>query len=236
MKVVICNEFADDAEAIKEYLKASPILKDGKFVTYSSGEKLINDIIQGESFDLAFLDADTTSSDTLDAAAELQRKFESFMVMFIAANANNASLASDSEKFPDFYKFFLNNEGAQRIIDNLRMYYKKARATHAIRLRSGSRIVRINDILYVERCQKHVVYHTVKEVFETAETLTQVFEVLKDYGFHRVHQGFIVNFDKVSCFDKNGMLFQNGYSVPVSKNKRLEVVEAYCQYTDDNCN
>ena len=67
---------------------------------------------------------------------------------------------------------------------------------------------------------------------DTIGTLSETYELLKDYGFFQVHQGYLVNFEKIKCFGKNNIVLDNDSTVMMSVRKKKETLIAYSQYLE----
>ena len=101
-----------------------------------------------------------------------------------------------------------------------------------IKIKIQNRVIQlpISEILYIEYCQKHVLYHTENRVIETVGRFCDVLDELVNYGFYQVHQGYIVNFAKVRDFSGYSVILNNGKSVMISVRKKSEVLLAYANY------
>ena len=66
----------------------------------------------------------------------------------------------------------------------------------------------------------------------TVMKLSDAYEALRDLGFCRVHQGFIVNMDKIKTIGKDCVLLTDGRSVMMSVRKKPEVSLAYMKYVE----
>ena len=65
-------------------------------------------------------------------------------------------------------------------------------------------------------------------------TLEKAYEELKSFDFCKVHQGYIVNMEKVVMFGKEDVCLDNGEKVSVSLRKRSDAVKAYAKYLERN--
>lgn len=94
-------------------------------------------------------------------------------------------------------------------------------------------IVNLNDIIRCESDSNNTMFHLQdgRKIFVT-KTLKYFADLLKPYGFLRVHQSHLVNLQCISAFIKTDggyLMLKNGKSVPVSVRKKSEVIEVLDQ-------
>ncbi|WP_456441990.1 LytR/AlgR family response regulator transcription factor [Psychroserpens sp.] len=94
-------------------------------------------------------------------------------------------------------------------------------------------IVNLDDIIRCESDSNNTMFHLQdgRKVFVT-KTLKYFADMLKPYGFLRVHQSHLVNLQCISAFIKTDggyLMLKNGKSVPVSVRKKSEVIEVLDQ-------
>ena len=94
-------------------------------------------------------------------------------------------------------------------------------------------IVNLEDIVRCESDSNNTMFflNDGKKVFVT-KTLKYFSDMLKPYGFLRVHQSHLVNLQCISAFIKTDggyLMLKNGENVPVSVRKKAEVIEVLDQ-------
>lgn len=94
-------------------------------------------------------------------------------------------------------------------------------------------IVNLEDIIRCESDSNNTMFHLQdgRKIFVT-KTLKYFADLLKPYGFLRVHQSHLVNLHCISAFIKTDggyLMLKNGKSVPVSVRKKSEVIEVLDQ-------
>jgi DNA-binding LytR/AlgR family response regulator len=62
--------------------------------------------------------------------------------------------------------------------------------------------------------------------------MSETYNLLQKHGFHQVHQGYIVNFEKVKCFTPTSLLLDNDSVVMISVRKRRETMLAYSRFLE----
>lgn len=90
-------------------------------------------------------------------------------------------------------------------------------------------IVNLDDIIRCESDSNNTMFHLKdkRKIFVT-KTLKYFSDMLKPYGYLRVHQSHLVNLQYISAFIKTDggyLMLNNGENVPVSVRKKAEVIE-----------
>ncbi len=90
-------------------------------------------------------------------------------------------------------------------------------------------IVNLDDIVRCESDSNNTMFHLQdgRKIFVT-KTLKYFADLLKPYGFLRVHQSHLVNLQCISAFIKTDggyLMLKNGENIPVSVRKKSEVIE-----------
>ena len=90
-------------------------------------------------------------------------------------------------------------------------------------------IVNLDDIVRCESDSNNTIFYLKEQrkIFVT-KTLKYFSDLLKNYGFLRVHQSHLVNLQCISAYIKTDggyLMLKNGENVPVSVRKKSEVIE-----------
>jgi hypothetical protein len=113
-------------------------------------------------------------------------------------------------------------------------YYRRAKATqsqpHTDRLivqsGRGSRVLRLEDIDYLEAARNYVAVHAGDSEYIVRDTMTNLLRKLSTGPFERTHRSFIVNIDKIREIrtEESGqrIILTSGKEVPLSRGYRDE--------------
>ncbi len=232
MKIAICDDSIEDVIKVQALLKAHNAFADSEIDTYTSSKDVLDDINKGKKIDIAFLDVDMPYMNGLELGKELRKTQEKLIIVFVSAYSRYAVRAFDCEAFSYLMKPIDNENEATSVLDRLYEKYVKQTRFHTVRINTEYRRLSIPDIRYVECCNKHIIYHMEDGICETTERLSDVYDVLKDYGFYQAHQGYIINFDKISRFVKYSVILDDGKELPVSMRRKTDMMLAYSKYAE----
>ena len=96
--------------------------------------------------------------------------------------------------------------------------------------KNGSHRVRIKDILYFESSAHNFIIVTVNERYEFRAGLSDIMSELSGYGFIQVHRSYIVNYDRIRTIKYEELIMENGYAIPISRNKRKEIRDTLIKF------
>ena len=89
--------------------------------------------------------------------------------------------------------------------------------------------INISQIYYVEVINRKIYVHTKNETIEYYGKLEQVQKQL-DERFIKCHRSYIINMDYFYQYQNNIITLQNGQTVPVSRLRQKELLDAMLQY------
>lgn len=98
----------------------------------------------------------------------------------------------------------------------------------------AERVVRPQEILYVESDLRLVRVHLRGEVLEAYGKLSEVAQILPD-RFVRCHQSFLVNLDYVAGLEAAALRLVDGSELPVSRRNRAAVRDALFAHVRSGC-
>lgn len=232
MKIAICDDCLSDAENINSLLCSHNKYKSSDIDIYTESRELLIASKGGKKYDIAFLDVDMPSMNGLELGNELRQANRAMLIVFVSAYSKYAVRAFDCEAFSYLIKPVENNNQTFSVLERLFEKYTKHTCYHTIRINTEYKRILIYDIRYVEYYNKHVIYHMEKGSYETKESLQEVYAILKDYGFYQIHQGYLVNFDKIAEFSKYDVILDDGKILPMSMRRKTDVMLAYSDYAE----
>jgi len=100
-------------------------------------------------------------------------------------------------------------------------------------IKSEYKIVRIRfeDIRFIESMREYVRIHLVNEKpVMTLTSMKKMEETLPEEDFMRVHRSYIVNLNKITTIERNRIIFDDKYRIPVSEQYK----ERFQEYLNNN--
>lgn len=233
MKIAICDDNESDVLRTKTLLSDHPFIKHSIIDTYTSGSELLETIQNSKKYDAFFLDIDMPGINGLELGKKLKELLPKSYIVFITSYPQYSIDAFDCEAFHYLLKP-INIEKAISILTRLVKKYQSENRYYIIKVKNENYRIPIKDIYYIECCRKHIIYHLKDKTYETIGRISKVHLDLESYGFVQIHQGYIVNMDKISQFDKYWVILSNGQKVMISVRRKSDVLLTYAKYIGAN--
>ena len=92
-------------------------------------------------------------------------------------------------------------------------------------VKTDKQLVKLNieEILYIEGMQNYIIFHTSKEKVMALVPLKNIFELLSDKDFIKIHKSFVVAKNKVASIVGNQVSIE-GKLLPISTRMKKEVL------------
>lgn len=226
MRIAVCDDSHEDAAFLCE------LSKDHTVSVYNDGLKLLSVISEeGKSFDLIFLDVDMPGMNGIDTAKAVRAYDKNVIIVFVTSYSQYALDAFDCEAFHYLVKP-VSNRKITELITRVEEKLGRSLVYHSIKLKGKTIRLPVSDIFYVECLRKHVIYHTEDRSYDTIGNISDAYRSLCEYNFIQIHQGYIVNMEKIADFDDKFVILDNGKKVEMSVRKRKETLLRYAEFLE----
>lgn len=233
MRIAICDddeqELARLSALITEYQMSREVSLDCRL--FHNGTELLCDV-KGGDYDLVLLDVLMPGVNGIQAAQELRELDKNVKLIFISASPEFA-LESYSV---DAYHYLLKPADADtffalldRVVSEL-----SSQEEQGFVLKSRRGILRVSyaNLEYVEVINKTVSFHLVDgTIHETAAALADMEgKLLARPEFLKPHRSYLINLSHVRAVGANCIVTKRGSSIPVSRQRRSQVQDAYMHF------
>ncbi len=211
MNIFICDDERKMADLINDYI----IDKYGSNTkVFYSGDELWR-CLCNESCDVVFLDIDMPDMNGLDIASKMSELPCSPLLIFVTSHDE---LVYDSLKFHPFgfvRKNYLKEELNEILDDCIRTVSVKR--DFSFTTPAGNMRIPLKDILYFESEGNYLKLISTIEKYRFRSTLYAVENAVKEFGFVRVHKGYLVNQIAVKLLGKDELVLVNDERIPIGK-------------------
>ena len=230
VKLAVCDDSSLDINKLISCLESCRFSEAIQITKFQSGELLVSAHKQNP-FQIVLLDVDMPNLNGITVGKMLRKYDEKVLIIFTTSYPQYAIEAYDCEAFHYLLKP-ISTQKLETVIN--RAIHKCCLNKKYIKIKIQNKVIQlpIREILYIEYCRKHILYHTENRVIETVGRFCDVLDELIKYGFYQVHQGYIVNFAKVQDFCGYSVILNNGQSVMISVRKKSAVLLAYANYVE----
>lgn len=223
--VIIVEDEPLAAEGLKSYVREIDFLN---LLATCENALQANKVIGQYQPDLMFLDIQMPKLTGIDFLKTLKKPP---LVIFTTAYPNYALQGYELDvvdylvKPYPFDRFVKAVNKAKELWEFKRMGEGKVDSRDHLFLKTDQKFERVNfeDILWLEAMENYVRVVSKDGKLLTLMTLSNMESLLPDQ-FMRVHKTYIVNLNKVQAIE-GGMLHIGGHKIPVSRQKRKEVMD-----------
>lgn len=233
MRIAVCDddeqEISRVGKLLAEYQISREELIDCHYFTNST-DFLCE--LKGGEYDLVLLDVLMPGTGGIQVAQELRELDKNVRLIFVSASPE---FAVESYSVGAYYYLLkpIDADAFFTLLDKIGGELS-AQAEQGFILKSRDGVVRIAfaRLVYVEVMNKTVFFHLADgSVRETTAALADVEEkLLSRPEFLKTHRSYLVNLNYVQAIDINCVMMKNGHSVPVSRQRRSQVQDAYMQF------
>lgn len=232
-RVAIVEDSAKSAEKLKRYLKRFSQERNMplKYSAFMDGMEFISDY--KADFDVVLMDIEMPHMDGMEAARRLREIDEEVCLIFVT-NLAHYAIEGYEVRAMDFLVKPVE-------YDNFSLKLQKALASRSrmqkkeIVLNSGSGIrrIRLDEIHYIEVMDHNLIYHTTGGDFGERGSIREKEESLKDFGFARASNSFLVNLHYATVFS-GGDVTVAGARIPVGRTKKKDFLKRLTEYLGDS--
>lgn len=91
--------------------------------------------------------------------------------------------------------------------------------------------LRMQDILYIEKCDKNLIFHTLRGEFKERQTMAQAEAYFARFDFVRIHSGYLINADHVTARSMETVTLRHELQLPIARSRRTAVSDWFQSYT-----
>lgn len=219
MNILICDDEAQYIEDIEKNVKYYFMNKfqDVHFDCFDDAKDIMSN--PPEKYDIAFLDIEMGEFNGITVARKLKSKNSRLVIFFITAYNNYLDDAMDLNAFRflskplDVKRLFTGLEKALELIDNTVIEFM---------LKESGEINKIvaSDIIYIEIIGHYTKVVSTKGEFISNNSIRYWLENLISTYFFHVHKSFIINTNYITKYNKDSVVLNNKYYVPIAYRKR----------------
>lgn len=233
MHIAICEDVRSEQIKLYNRLKQTELFSNTncEFSFFNKGDDLIKDYEEGKRYDLIFLDVDMPGFNGIETGKLINSFANETIIIFFTNYEQYALDAFDCNAF----HYLLKNASEEKFNSVICKAIEKHKLYHhymIIKTKNGTYKLNASDIYYIECVQKHLYFHMKDNYYITTQKLYEVYGLLSSAGFYQVHQGYIVNFDKIKSIKYSEITLDNDKKVAISVRRYSEVVKAYNEYIE----
>ncbi|MBR3825577.1 MAG: response regulator transcription factor [Lachnospiraceae bacterium] len=193
---------------------------------FSSGDVLLKSDVT--TYDLVILDIYMGGLNGIDTAKELLHIHPKGKIIFCSSSNEFAEESYDVEAFRYLVKP-LSTEKLHQCLDRFFRLCKDKKVLE-YKYQRTVRSMLLKDVIWIEAAGRHSIIHTEKEQIETNTSLAEFAEKLMSADFVKPIRYALVSLKEVTEVTADTLVLTGGTKIPVSREKRKEIQEAFMQF------
>lgn len=222
--IAIVEDDEKYVDELKAFLKRyADTFKTEFFIkSYSDGEQFITNF--KSDYDIIFMDIQMPYLNGFDAAKKL-REFDPAVTLVFITNLVQYAVKGYSVDASDFFVKPVNYFEFEAVLSKLlKRIEKNKNSLITLHTAFGSVRVDLNDIMFVEVSNHHIIYHLSDKNIDIWGSLTEHEKLLPKDSFVRCSSSFIINLKYVEAFELNTIKIGTNY-IPISRSRKKEVIK-----------
>ena len=233
IKIAIVEDDITYSEQLKEYLRRYEAdFSDTFDVTcYFDGDEIVEDY--HSQFDIILMDVEMRFMDGMSAAEEIRKLDKEVVIIFITNMPQYAIRGYAVEALDYILKpvsYFAFSQRLSRAISRMK---KREEKSVIIPVKGGTVRLAAGSIYYIESQGHDIIYHTSSGDYISSGTMRDSENALKELHFFRGSKWYLINLQQVEGLGDGCAKLKMGKSVPLSRGRKKEFMEALAQYWDE---
>lgn len=227
MRIAVCDDEAEYCNQIQTMIEKIYHSLDLIVDTYQTGQDLLRWFPE-RKYDLIFLDIEMPGIDGISLARRLRERKEELRLVFLTSHVEYALKGYEVQAL----RYLTKPVQEDKLEEVLSYVMKQMQGQRIIWLKTngGEERVSVSDILYLEAQDQNILILTAEQSYTVRYNLRDFERELREYGFFRIHRGYLVSLGKISAVRKNEVTLDGGTVLPLSRTKEKPLKEALYQY------
>lgn len=235
ISIAMCDDEKIFLNTLKEYYETYKTKKhiDLQLTQFSCGEDLISNYRL--DFNIIFLDISMTGMDGISTAKKIREFDPKVIIIFLTSLIKYGLVGYSLGAFNyiikpiSYKKFEAEMDKAVAACQDLERHYVTLKNTE------GFFKLYVNDIKYIDTYNRRTMVHTKNKDIICFYNMRELENKLELFGFIRCHSGYIVSVNYIESVEKLTITLTTGERIPISQQKRKEVMKSIATYFGEEC-
>ena len=228
MKIAVCDDEHKDIERLKDLIERYDEDNHIGFTIYEycSATDLLRAVRAGSDFDMIFLDINMDDMDGLTLAKKIREKQDDVPIILVTAFMNYALDGYKVRASRFLIKDDLDKTFTECMDDICREVYRKSK-TVILPCVEGNIRLKVSEILLIETDEHKNIIKLKDQTYQIYEKISTLEDMLKGYGFLRIHKSFLVNMEHIRSINNYILTMNDGKQLSVPKARYRQVRQEY---------
>lgn len=231
MRIAILEDNPLNAEVLQNYLIqfAQEEHVSINYTHFSNGQEFLNQV--HTNWDLILLDIEMPFINGMEVAKEI-RKFDSNVLIIFITQLTQYAIEGYSVQALDYILKPINYYAlAMKLKQVMQILISRQSQFLIVSNQHGKIKLNLDQLRYVEVYDHTLSYHTLSDTFTSTSfrSLNKLAEVINSTNFSRCHQGYLVNLQYVTSYNKS-FVFLDSDQLPISRTYYKPFLESLLTY------
>ena len=226
IRIAVCDSDKSWRDLIAKMITKSSEPSDVNIDVYETGTELLLSYKEKKNYDLLFLETAFDDIDVVELLNQIKEIGRLPVLFFVTNSFEHLQFAFKIRAFQSFLKDS-DEEKIQDEIKRVLMILKREDRKITVKSNQNEYELKIDKIIYVETEAHHICVHVNNVILPCSGSLSSMYEKLKNYGFIKCSQSYIVNYKHIKKIKKDEILLANGEVIYVSRGNKKEFVMRY---------
>jgi DNA-binding LytR/AlgR family response regulator len=206
---------------------------DVAFDFFMSGEEFLPMMEQHFHCDIIFLDIEMPGMDGIEVCRKIREISPDALVVFISNKESLVFQTFEVQPFRFIRKSELDEMVFSLVDSILAELQRRQQKIIKIEEASGGDVYSfdVRKILYIEAQRKDCAIVTEDGLTTLRSKLMTLEDMLAGQDFIKIHRSFLVNLSCITKIQKDSVLLKNGHELPLSRNMRDQVKQAFLNHS-----
>lgn len=226
MRIGICDDEKDAVLAAEKIIKSMKLPgQQIALISFKNSDSIVEDIL-AERLDAMLLDIDMPGKSGIEIGDAIAAKNQELNLIFLTNRADMVFRAIYCHPYRFIRKSHMETE-LPEALESVVQKLANEQFLFEFQNKNESLKVKIKDILYIDSDRHYIQIHEEDKVHRVRRKLSAYEERLKEYGFIRIHVGYLVNVRFICRMTADSAELDNGKILPVSKKYSESAREGY---------
>ena len=191
-----------------------------KIYEFSSGEELLSNY--PKDLDILIMDIQMKIINGMDTARKIREFDQDLEIIFMTSFSEFMQEGYEVKAYRYILKPISERKISRNILPCINEIMKKKNNYLTINVKNYVDRIKIDSIVYIETDRPNILIYTNDNKYTTKMSISKIDKILREHGFFRCHNSYIVNLKLVESMNSNTLKIGEKY-IPISKYRVKEL-------------
>ena len=191
-----------------------------KIYEFSSGEELLSNY--PKDLDILIMDIQMKIINGMDTARKIREFDQNLEIIFMTSFSEFMQEGYEVKAYRYILKPISERKISRNILPCINEIMKKKNNYLTINVKNYVDRIKIDSIVYIETDRPNILIYTNDNKYTTKLSISKIDKILREHGFFRCHNSYIVNLKLVESMNSNTLKIGEKY-IPISKYRVKEL-------------